>query len=201
MPILKSKGTRDMKTYRPYCSGFIILYVLIGISFVDAGWSLYCQITGNGNQFMQSFSFFSYLIALMGACYGWVYVRAKVCIDDKHLRIAFPANIRPADSTKRAMIIYRQGPNDLKLIDKTIELSSIERYGYVDDLGYSRVDQTGADAKSPMFPVKEVCFLTREGKRYHMNAAIYSKKQQKAIFNAIKDATGIEPEGSLKNVL
>ena len=28
-----------------------------------------------------------------------------------------------------------------------------------------------------------------------------SKKQQKAIFNDIRNATGIEPEGSLKNVL
>ena len=190
-----------MKTYRPYCSGFIVLYVLVLISFGDAIWSLYGQITGTANQFMASFSFFSYLIAAMGACYSWVYIRAKVCIDDKNLRIAFPANIRPADSSKRAMFIYRQGPNDLKLIDKTFALDSIERYGYVKDLGYSRVDQTGANEKSPLFPVNEVCFLTRDGKRYHMNAAIYSKKQQKAIFNAIKDATGIEPEGSLKNVL
>lgn len=190
-----------MKTYRPYCSGFIVLYVLVLISLADAGWSLYGQISGTGNEFMQSFSFFSYLIAAMGVCYAWVYVRAKVCIDDKHLRVAFPANITPQDSSKRAMIIYRQGSNDLKLIDKTFALDAIERYGYVDELGFSRVDQTGAGEKSPLFPVKEVCFLTNDGKRYHMNAAIYSKKQQKAIFGAIKAATGIEPEGSLKNML
>ena len=190
-----------MKTYRPYCSGFIVLYVLVAISLGDAIWSLYGQITGTANEFISSFSFFSYLIAAMGVSYCWVYVRAKVTIDDKNLRIAFPANIKPLDPSKRAMIIYRQGPNDLKLIDKTFALSSIERYGYVDDLGFSRVDQTGADAKSPLFPVKEVCFLTSDGKRYHMNAAIFSKKQQKAIFNAIKDATGIAPEGSLRDVL
>ena len=190
-----------MKTYRPYCAGFILLYALICLSLVDAGYSMYCQITGSGNPFMQSFSFFSYLIAAMGLCYGWLYVRAKVVIDDKRLRIAFPANIRPADASKRAMIIYRQGPNDLKLIDKTIALDNIERYGYVEDLGYSRVDQTGASPKSPFFPVQEVCFLTKDGKRYHMNAAFYSKKQQKAIFNGIADATGIKPEGSLKQVL
>ena len=190
-----------MKTYRPYCSGFIVLYILVGISLADAAWTLYGQISGTGNEFMQSFSFFSYLIAAMGVCYCWVYVRAKVCIDDKNLRIAFPANIRPANGAARAMIIYRQGPNDLKLIDKTIALDNIERYGYVDDLGFSRVDQTGAGAKSPLFPVKEVCFLTKDGKRYHMNAAIYSKKQQKAIVDAIRDATGIEPEGSLIEVL
>lgn len=190
-----------MKTYRPYCPGYILLYVLVCISLVDAGWSLYGQITGTGNEFMQSFSFFSYLIAAMGVCYCSLYVRAKVCIDDKHLRIAFPANIRPADGAARAMIIYRQGPNDLKLIDKTIALDNIERYGYVDDLGYSRVDQTGAGENSKMFPVKEVCFLTKDGKRYHMNAAIYSKKQKKAIFNDIRNGTGIDPEGSLKGVL
>ena len=190
-----------MKTYRPYCAGFIVLYVLVGISLLDAGWSLYGQITGTGNQFMQSFSFFSYLVAAMGLCYCWVYVRARVTIDDRRLRIAWPANVKPADSSKRAMIIYRQGANDLKLIDKTIALDSIERYGYVEDLGFSRVDQTGADAKSPLFPVHEVCFLTKDGKRYHMNAAIYSKKQRRAMFNDIRQATGVEPEGSLRGEL
>lgn len=190
-----------MKTYRPHCSGFIMLYILVLISLADACWSLYGQVTGTGNEFMQSFSFFSYLIAAMGVCYCWVYIRAKVVIDDKHLRIAFPANIKPADSNKRAMFIYRQGPNDLKLIDKTIALDNIERYGYVEDLGYSRVDQTGADAKSPLFPVHEVCFLTKDGKRYHMNAAIYSKKQLKAIFTDIQNGSGVAPEGSLKEVL
>ena len=190
-----------MKTYRPYCSGFIVLYVLVLISFVDAGWSLYGQITGTANQFIASFSFFSYLIAVMGACYSWVYVRAKVCIDDKNIRIAFPANVKAPDPSKRAMIIYRQGPNDLRLIDKTFPLKNIERYGYVKDLGFSRVDKTGASEKSPFFPVHEVCFLTSENKRYHMNAAIYSEKQRKEIFNTIRQATGIAPEGKLAQEL
>lgn len=188
-----------MKTYRPYRPGFILLYALVLISLVDAGYTLYGQITGNGNQFMQSFSLFSYLIAAMGLCYCWMYVRAKVVVDDRRLRIAWPAYVRPADPSKRAMIVYRQGPNDLKLIDKTIALDNIERYGYVEDLGFSRVDQTGADAKSPVFPVHEVCFLTKDGKRYHMNAANYSAKQQKAIFAAIQSGSGVAPEGKLRD--
>lgn len=189
-----------MKTYRSHCPGFILLYVLVCISLLDAGYTLYGQITGTGNEYLQSFSFFSYIIAAMGLCYAWVYVRAKVCIDDKNLRLAFPANIKPTDSSKRAMFIYRQGPNDLKLVDKTFPLASIERYGYVEDLGFSRVDQTGADEKSKLFPVHEVCFLTGDGKRYHLNAAIFSKKQQKAIFSDIKAATGIAPEGKLNEL-
>ena len=150
---------------------------------------------------MSSFSFFSYIIFALALCYCWMYVRAQVAIDGKTLRMAWPANVRPRDGQARAMIIYRQGPNDLRLIDKTFPLKNIERYGYVKDLGFSRVDQTGADEKSPLFPVKEVCFLTSDGKRYHMNAAIFTKKQQKAIFNDIKNATGVAPEGSLRRVL
>ena len=190
-----------MKKYRPYSSGFIVLYVLVAISVVDSVYTLVGQLTGTLNEYMASFSVFSYLITAMALSYAYIYTRVKVCIDDKNLRIAFPANIRPADGAPRAMILYRQGPNDLKLTDKTFALKSIERYGYVEDLGYSRVDQTGADAKSPLFPVHEVCFLTKEGKRYHMNAAIYSQKQRKAMFNDIRSATGIDPEGSLKKEL
>ena len=190
-----------MKRYRPYCAGYILLYVLVCISVVDALYSLYGSITGTANPFMSSFSFFSYLIAAMGLAYAWLYVRAQVCIDDRNLRIAFPANVKPPEGAPRAMFIYRSGSTDLKLIDKTFALDKIERYGYVEDLGFSRVDQTGADEKSPFFPVHEVCFLTSDGKRYHMNAAVYSKSQRKDMFNRIRQATGIAPEGKLAQEL
>ena len=190
-----------MKRYRPYCSGFIVMYVLVAIGLADAGYTLFCQITGRLNQFTQSFSFFSYLIAVMAVAYIYIFVRAQVCIDDKNIRAAFPAYIKPPAGGGRAMILYRQGPLDLKLVDKTFPLSSIERYGYVSDFGLSRVDSSSATEKSPLLPVKEVCFLTHEGKRYHLNAAIYNKKQLKEMFTQIRDATGIEPEGSLAEVL
>ena len=189
------------KTFRPYNAGYIVLYILIGISLVDAGYTLYGQITGNINEYMRNFSLFSYLIAAMGVCFASIYARAQVCIDDRYLRIAFPATIQPPEGTKRAMIVFRSGPNDLKLIDKTIELIKIERYGYVEDLGFSKVDKSGSTETSPLFKVHEVCFLTSDNKRYHMNAAIYSQKQQKEIFTLIKEATGIAPEGKLAGIL
>lgn len=190
-----------MKRFRPYNAGYILLYVLIAISLADAAYTAYGQITGNINPYMSSFSLFSYLIAAMGVCFASVYARAQVCIDDKRLRVAFPATIQPPEGAKRAMIVFRSGPNDLKLIDKTIVLDTIERYGYVEDLGFSKVDRSGSTETSPLFKVHEVCFLTSDGKRYHMNAAIYSKKQQKEIFTRIQDATGIAPEGKLAEIL
>ena len=190
-----------MKKFRPYNAGYIVLYVLIAISLVDAGYTLYGQITGNVNEYIRSFSLFSYLIAAMGVCFASIYARAQVCIDGKHLRIAFPATIKPPEGSKRAMIVFRSGPNDLKLIDKTIDMSKIERYGYVEDLGFAKVDQSGSTETSPLFKVHEVCFLTSDNKRYHMNAAIYSKKQQKEIFTLIREATGISPEGKLAEML
>lgn len=190
-----------MKRYRPYCAGYILLYVLVLISCCDAAYSLYGQITGNINEMLQSFSFFSYLIAAMGICYGLRYASAQVCIDSENIRIAFPAFIQPAEGASREMIVFRSGSSDLKLIDKTFRLSTIERYGYVEDLGFKRVDVSTAGEKSALFPVHEVCFLTSDGKRYHMNAAIFSKKQRAEIFNQIRQATGIAPEGRLAEEL
>ena len=46
------------------------------------------------------------------------------------------------------------------------------RYGYVEDLGYDRLDQSQSGEKSKLFPVHEVAFITSENKRYHMNAGI-----------------------------
>lgn len=190
-----------MKKYRPYCPGFIVMYALVALCVADAVYTLVCQMTGNLNTYIQSFSFFSYLCAAMGLAYIYIYLRAQVCIDAQSIRAAFPAYVDPPVDGKRAMIIYRQGPLDLKLVDKTFALASIERYGYVSDFGLSRVDKSSANEKNLFMPVKEVCFLTREGKRYHMNAGIYNKKQLRAMFTQIRDNTGIEPEGSLAEVL
>lgn len=190
-----------MKKYRPYCSGFIVLYILVALSLSDSIYTIVGQITGNMNEYMRSFSMFSYLISAMALAYAYMYVRIHVAIDDKNIRIAYAAYIQPAEGAKRAIFIYRQGSLDLKLIDKTFPLASIERYGYAEDLGFSRVDKSSANEKSPLFPVNEVCFLTSDGKRYHMNAAIYKKKQLQGMFNQIRESTGIEPEGILAEVM
>ena len=190
-----------MKKYRPTRSGFIVLYVLVAIAACDAAYTLIGTLTGAANEYIRSFSFFSYLIAAMAIAYVRIYARAVVAIDEKYIRIAFPAYIKPPVDGKRAFIIYRQGNLDMKLIDKTFPLANIQRYGYVDDLGYSRVDQSSTDETSPLFPVKEVCFLTSDGKRYHMNAGNYNWSQLKEMFNQITDNTGIAPEGSLAEIL
>ena len=190
-----------MKCYRPYAPGFIVLYVLSFLSLVDVVYTIARQAMGMRNDYMASFSFFSYLVFAMACCYVWQYARAKVVIDGHKMRVAFPVNMRPKQGQPRAMIIYRQGDLDLKFIDKTIDLNKVTRYGYVEDLGYERLDQSQGGDKSKLFPVHEVAFITNENKRYHMNAGIYSDKQKKEIFTQVRDITGIEPEGALAEVL
>ena len=189
-----------MKRYRPYCAGYIVLYVLTLLCFGDVVFTLIRQVRG-ANDYMASFSFFSYIIFALALCYCWMYVRAQVAIDGKTLRMAWPANIKPKQGEGRAMFIYRQGELDIKFIDKTIRLDSIVRYGYVEDLGYERIDRSQAGEKSKLFPVHEVAIITRDNKRYHMNAAIYTAKQQKEIFTQIRQYSGVEPEGKLAEVL
>lgn len=189
-----------MKRYRPYCPGYIVLYVLMALCTADAVYTAIRQIRGV-NDAASSFSFFSYLIFAMAALYTWQYIRAQVAFDGHNMRVAFPANVRPREGEGRAMILYRQGDLDLKFIDKTIDLSTVVQYGYVEDLGYERIDRSQGGDKSKLFPVREVAFITSDNKRYHMNAGIYSPKQQKEIFTQVKQLTGIEPEGRLKEVL
>ena len=189
-----------MKVFRPYCAGYIILYVLVVLCGVDAGFTVYRQVKGV-NDALPGFSMFSYIIFAMAVLYAWQYVRAQVAFDGNKMRVAFPANIRPKQGEPRAMILYRQGDLDLKFIDKTIDLTTVTRYGYVEDLGYERIDRSQAGENSKLYPVHEVAFITSDNKRYHMNAAIYSPKQQKAIFEEIRKVSGVEPEGKLKEAL
>lgn len=190
-----------MKRYRPHSPGFIVLYVLTLLSFADVVYTIVRQVKGINNDLMGSFSFFSYLVFAMACCYVWQYARAQVVIDGTKMRVAFPANMRPRQGQPRAMIIYRQGDLDLKFIDKTIDLKQVTRYGYAKELGYEPLDQSQGGEKSKLFPVREVAFITSDNKRYHMNAGIYSAQQNKEIFTQVRDITGVEPEGSLAEVL
>ena len=189
-----------MKRFRPYCGGFILLYVLTLLCFGDVVFTIIRQARGV-NDAMSGFSFFSYIIFALALCYCWMYVRAQVAIDGKTLRMAWPANVRPKQGEGRAMIIYRQGDLDLKFIDKTIRLDTLTRYGYVEDLGYERIDRSSSTEKTKLFPVHEVAFITSDNKRYHLNAGIFSPKQQKEMFTLIRDASGVEPEGKLRTVI
>ena len=187
-----------MKRYRPLCAGFIVLYALALFSLADVIYTVYGQITGTQNPMMASFSFFSYIIFAMAMCYVWMYYRAQVLFSGDNIRIAFPASLRPRQGEGRAVFIFRQGELDLKLVDKTFSLKKLVRYGYVEDLGYERIDKSGAGEKNKLFPVHEVAFITNENKRYHMNAAFYSAKQRREIFSQIREISGVEPEGKLE---
>ena len=189
-----------MKRFRPYCAGYIVLYVLTLLCFGDVVFTLIRQMRGI-NDAMVSFSFFSYIIFALALCYCWMYVRSQVAVDGKLLRVAWPANVKPKEGQERAMFIYRQGELDIRFIDKTIRLDSITRYGYVEDLGYERIDRSQSTEKSKMFPVHEVAIITGDNKRYHMNAAIFSPKQQKEIFRLIRQYSGVDPEGRLAELL
>ena len=166
-----------MKRYRPYCAGYIVLYVLALLCLGDAVYTAIRQARGV-NDLMTNFSFFSYLILAMAACYTWHYARAKVVIDGTKLRFAFPANVRVKPGQPRAFFLFRQGELDMKFIDKS-----------------------GAGEKNKLFPVHEVALITDENKRYHLNAAVYSARQQREIFSQVRDISGVEPQGKLAEVL
>lgn len=186
-----------MKRYRPYSAGFIVLYVLTLLSACDVVYTIFRQARGVNNDYMSSFSFFSYFVFALALCYTWQYVHAQVRIDGERMRIAFPANVRPKEGQPRAFFIFRQGDLDLKFIDKTINLKLVTRYGYVEDLGYEPIDKSRGGEKNKLFPVHEVAFITSENKRYHMNAGIYKPKQRQEMFAEVRRITGIAPEGKL----
>ncbi len=190
-----------MKRYRPYCAGYIVLYVLTLLSFADVVYTIISQVRGTANQYMANFSFFSYLVLILALCYTWQYVRAQVCFDGNKMRIAFPANVRPREGQGRAMFLFRQGDLDLKFIDKTFNLQTLTRYAYVEDLGYEPIDRSKGGEKNKLFPVHEVAFITSENKRYHMNAGIYSPKQRREIFEQVRSVSGLAPEGKLAEEL
>ena len=148
-----------MKRFRPYCTGYIVLYVLTLLCLGDSVYTVISQLRGSNNPMISSFSMFSYIILALALGYTYMYIRAQVAIDDRSLRVAWPAYIQPREGEKRALFLYRQGNLDIKFIDKTIPLRRIVRYGFVEDLGYQPVDRTDPQGKVKFFPVHEVAMM------------------------------------------
>ena len=189
-----------MKKYRPYRSGYIVLYILGLLCVSDALVTLIKQLTGTLNEYMGSFSLFSYLIALLAVFYVKMYVFTRVEIDDKTMHIVNTVYIKPQPGQKRASFIYRQGENDIKVLDKKIPLTELEKFGYIEDLGYTMLDRSGAGENNKLFPVHEVALVMNDGRRYHWNAANYNWKQLQQIVGQIQQISGVEASGKLAEV-
>ena len=186
-----------MKKFRPYKAGFIVIYVLSVLCISDALITLVRQARGTANEYLQSFSLFSYLIAVLAVLYVKMYAATRIELDGKSMRIVCPFYIKPAAGTKRAMFVYRQGENDIKLVDKKFALADLLKYGYVEDMGYSTLDKSNAGPKNKLFPVHEMALVMKDGKRYHVNAGFYSPKQLKEIVDQLVSVTGVHPTGAL----
>ena len=189
-----------MKKFRPYKAGFIVLYALAVLCVSDAIYSAIKQINGTAPEMMQSMGMFSYLIAILALFYVKTYISTRIVIDDKTMQIVFPVYIKPAAGAKRANFLYRQGENDLKVVNKKFNLADIEKFGYVEDLGYKKLDNSGTTENNALFPVHEVALVMKDGKRYHVNAGHYSVKQLKEIVALIEKGSGVKAEGKLADV-
>ena len=190
-----------MKKFRPYKAGYIVMYALGVLCIGDAVISLIRQAMGTANEYMQSFSMFTYLIAILAFLYTKLYISTRVEVDDKTFHFVNTVYVKPAPDVKRASFIYRQGENDIKKIDKKFPLVELEKYGYIEALGYAILDKSGAGEKNKLFPVHEIALVMKDGKRFHMNGANYNDKQLKEMFTQVQKVTGIAPEGKLAKIL
>ena len=190
-----------MKRYRPYRAGYIVIYILGVLCMSDAIFTLIQQFTGTLNEYMSSFSLFSYLIALLAFFYVKMYVVTRVEIDSTSMHIVNPVYIKPQPGAKRASFIYRQGENDIKLLNKRFQLADLEKFGYIEDLGYDKLDRSGAGENNALFPVHEVALVMKDGKRYHWNAANYNWKQLQQIIPQIEKGSGVKATGKLADVM
>lgn len=190
-----------MKKFRPYKAGFIVLYVLCFLCVGDAVFTMISEINGTVNEYLQSMSLFSYLIAVLAFFYVKMYASSKVAISDKTMQMVNPVYVKPAPGAKRASVFYRQGENDIKLMNKTFNLEDLDKYGWIEDLGYQRLDNSGVGEKNKLFPVHEIALVMKEGKRYHMNGAFYSEKQLKEMFRLLQEKSGVAPTGKLADLI
>ena len=194
-----------MKKFRPMNAGYIVVYVVVIACILESLWTLtnYFFLGGMNEQNSTSSTFFFWTLLLLplAVIYGNRYRQTVVELSQTHMRIVRPAQIIPKPGEKRASIIFRQGETDNVLIQRTFELSQLDKYGYIEEFGFRPEDKSGAKEDAKLFPVHEVAFVMKDGRNCRMNAAIYKDKQLRELFCTLRDATGIEPTGKLAKLL
>ena len=190
-----------MKKYRPYKAGFIVLYALGILCIGQSAYEIIAQARGTANPFMYSMTVWGVLIAVLAIMYIRMYIVTRVEIDGRHMRVVYPVYFKPQPDQKRAFFLYRQGENDLKLVNKRFALADLEKYGYIEDLGYAQLDRSEAGPNNKLFPVHEIALVMKDGKRYHMNGGFYNPKQLAGMIEQIHAATGLVPEGKLADLV
>ena len=188
------------KTFRPTRPAFFFIYIICLISLADALFTLYRMAAGKENTFMASFGPFSFLIAACALCYALMYARTRVELDETSLRTVGQVMRRPEPGVPRAMFLMRQGDLDIQIWDKTFLLADLVRWGWCEDLGYSRVDQSEITEKSRFIPVHEIVFVLTDNRRCHLNAGAYTRRQVVEMVHEIRRRTGIVPTGSLADL-
>ena len=190
-----------MKKFRPYNGGYILVYVITVACVAQALYSLIAVQANGGDTSSDPFFLWTLLLAPLAAIYGYRYYKTIVEISPTHVHLVRPVLATPKPGEKRANFLFRQGENDNIMISRTFELNQLDKYGFIEDFGLKAEDKSGAKETAKLFPLHEVAFIMKDGRNCRFNAAIYSKKQLKNIFSAIREATGIEPMGKLAAAL
>ena len=194
-----------MKKYRPLNAGYILVYVVVIAVIVQGIWTLIAMMLRQGaavqNSFTGMFDMWTLILVPLAVIYGNHYRQTVVELSPTAMRIVRPAVVYPKEGEKRASFVFRQGGSDNVLIRRKFELSQLAKYGYAEEFGLRPEDKSGAKTDAKLFPVHEVAFIMEDGRNCRMNAAIYKPAQLREIFGAIREATGIEPTGSLAELL
>lgn len=198
---MNSLGVVFMKKFRPSAAGFYVLYGLFLLCAADVVHLLIGGRLGTLNETAQSFSMFSYLLVIVAFFYVKLYGATRVEITDKTFHMVYPVYIKPAPDAKRVNFLFRSGENDMKQLDKTFPFVELEKFGFIEDLGYSLLDRSGAGEHNALFPVHEVAFVMKDGRRYHWNAAFYGWKAQKEIVTLVQNASGVTATGKLADAV
>ena len=194
-----------MKKYRPLNAGYILVYVVVIAVIVQGIWTLIAMMLRQGAEAQNSLygmlDMWTLILVPFAVIYGNHYRQTVVELSSSSMRIVRPALICPKPGEQRASFVFRQGANDNVLIRRKFELAQLAKYGYAEDFGLRPEDKSGAKTDAKLFPVHEVAFIMEDGRNCRMNAAIYKPAQLREIFGAIREATGIEPTGSLAELL
>ena len=189
------------KTWRPRCAAYYFLYCLCIPTIADTIFTSWRLLSGDRESMAASFAPFSYLVTAMALIYAYAYARTRVTLSGGELNVRSMVDREPKKGEKRTIILFRQGSHDLEFWDKTFLLSDVVRWGYCEDLKVPRVDQSNATEKDRFMPVHEIAFILKGEKRCHVNIAVYGKKHTADFVKTIRQETGLEPEGKLKEFL
>ncbi len=188
-------------TINPKNMGYYIIYFFTAFVSLALIWLIFERFFGSYRP-----SIIEWICCILAPAiflvFSFHFLKVKIRIQEKEIIIVkFMWKNREAnDKRKITDILFSQNGQIQRIVTETVDLNKIKQYGLTKDLGMDYAETVPPMPRMDLYLCQEIVFIMENNETKSLNGRPYTKKSIRKLRDYIKQTTGIEPTGSLKDL-